>query len=58
MELSRYLREKAKAIPGKEQFFWNAFARSFEVCLLSIQVYFMLFGTSDHSSTIVLQCWA
>ncbi|WKY10015.1 hypothetical protein Q1695_002395 [Nippostrongylus brasiliensis] len=31
MELSRYLRAKAKTIPGKEQFFWNAYARSFEI---------------------------
>ncbi|KAK6057190.1 putative T-complex protein 1, eta subunit [Cooperia oncophora] len=31
MELSRHLRAKAKTIPGKEQFFWNAFARSFEL---------------------------
>ncbi|ETN85415.1 hypothetical protein NECAME_19568, partial [Necator americanus] len=31
MELSRHLRAKAKTIAGKEQFFWNAFARSFEI---------------------------
>uniref|UniRef100_A0A1I7XKQ1 T-complex protein 1 subunit eta n=1 Tax=Heterorhabditis bacteriophora TaxID=37862 RepID=A0A1I7XKQ1_HETBA len=37
MELSRHLREKAKTIAGKEQFFWNAFARSFEVSLVLVQ---------------------
>ncbi|PIO71685.1 putative T-complex protein 1, eta subunit [Teladorsagia circumcincta] len=31
MELSRHIRAKAKTIAGKEQFFWNAFARSFEI---------------------------
>ncbi|CAI4231315.1 unnamed protein product [Auanema sp. JU1783] len=31
MELSKHLRAKAKTIAGKEQFFWNAFARSFEI---------------------------
>ncbi|KAJ1372225.1 T-complex protein 1 subunit eta [Parelaphostrongylus tenuis] len=31
MELSRHLRAKAKTIAGKEQFFWSAFARSFEI---------------------------
>lgn len=31
MELAKRLREKAKTIAGKEQFFWIAFARSFEV---------------------------
>uniref|UniRef100_A0A7I4YS87 T-complex protein 1 subunit eta n=1 Tax=Haemonchus contortus TaxID=6289 RepID=A0A7I4YS87_HAECO len=31
MELSRHLRAKAKTIPGKEQFFWSAYARSFEI---------------------------
>ena len=31
MELSKRLRDKAKTITGKEQFFWMAFARAFEV---------------------------
>ncbi|VDK85020.1 unnamed protein product, partial [Cylicostephanus goldi] len=31
MELSRHLRAKAKTIAGKEQFFWSAYARSFEI---------------------------
>ncbi|KAF8382623.1 cct-7 [Pristionchus pacificus] len=31
MELSKHLREHAKTIAGKEQFFWQAFARSFEI---------------------------
>ncbi|CAJ0957301.1 unnamed protein product, partial [Mesorhabditis belari] len=31
MELSTYLRNKAKEITGKEQFFWMAYARSFEI---------------------------
>ncbi|GMR39454.1 hypothetical protein PMAYCL1PPCAC_19232 [Pristionchus mayeri] len=30
MELSRHLREQAKTLAGKEQFFWQAFARTFE----------------------------
>ncbi|VDM28578.1 unnamed protein product [Toxocara canis] len=31
MELSRHLREIAGTIAGKEQFFWQAFARMFEI---------------------------
>lgn len=31
MELSRHLRDVSKAIAGKEQFFWQAYARAFEV---------------------------
>ncbi|VDM97727.1 unnamed protein product [Thelazia callipaeda] len=31
MELSRHLREISKTIAGKEQFFWQAFARTLEV---------------------------
>ncbi|KAK0408988.1 hypothetical protein QR680_004279 [Steinernema hermaphroditum] len=31
MEISRHLREHAKGIASKEQFFWTAFARAFEV---------------------------
>jgi len=31
MELSKHLRDVAKTIPSKEQFFWKAFAKAFEV---------------------------
>ncbi|VDK30743.1 unnamed protein product [Anisakis simplex] len=31
MELSRHLKEMSGKIVGKEQFFWKAFARMFEV---------------------------
>lgn len=31
MELSKYLRDMSRNISGKEQFFWQAFARAFEI---------------------------
>lgn len=31
MELSRHIKNISNTIPGKEQFFWQAFARMFEV---------------------------
>lgn len=36
MELSRHIRDISKTIAGKEQFFWQAFAKTLEVsfCLI------------------------
>lgn len=60
MELSRHLRAKAKTIPGKEQFFWSAYARSFEVSFE--ELHFESFESllidlsPDYSATALLQC--
>jgi len=33
MEISKHIREHAIKITTKEQFFWKAYAKAFEVCL-------------------------
>lgn len=42
MELSHHLREVSKTISGREQFFWQAFARMFEV-RFQLNCFFLFF---------------
>lgn len=34
MEISRYLRDKAREIAGRSQFFINSYAKALEVCIV------------------------
>jgi hypothetical protein len=58
MELSRYLRDVARSIAGKEQLLIAAFARAFEVRCLYLFIYFVFFHfRSFHNNCAIMLVW-
>lgn len=53
MELSRYLRDKAREIAGRSQFFINSYAKALEVRILALLVKLAVRHDFKHSQWLM-----